>query len=114
MSDRFDKYRNLKNVPKEEALKRLGEAPDICPLLALKKCESYYFDEGIVYVSNPAYYAYTIPEWNEKDKDFTYYKIDMDNDCEVEKCCIELDEVLESGYSIDDINNIYDINLNLN
>jgi hypothetical protein len=54
--------------------------PDICPITGLHKCESYTFDEGEVYLSNPAYDAYTLPTYDREDLSFSRVRIDMDND----------------------------------
>lgn len=111
MSDKYSKFRNLASTSKEEALKLLDEAPDVCPLLGFKKCEGYYFNEGIVYLSNPSYCAYTIPEWNPNTRDFSYYEIDMENYCSVTKMYLELDELLEGEYTVEKLERLYGIKI---
>lgn len=54
--------------------------PNTCPITGLDKCTSYTFDEGEVYLSNPAYDAYTLPEYDREDLSFSRVRIDMDND----------------------------------
>lgn len=60
MSDKYDKFRWFKNKKEEECIKLIKEAPEVCPILGAIKCDSYWFEEGVVYVSQPAYYAFTI------------------------------------------------------
>ena len=111
MEDNFFKFRHLHDKSKEEIEKLMHEAPEICPLLGFYKCASYYFDEGIVYLSNPAYNAYTIPEWFEDSKEFIYTKIDMDDDFRREDSCIDLEELLENGWTIDELEKLYGIKI---
>jgi hypothetical protein len=40
MSDKFDEFRNFTNKKIEEAEVLMNEAPEICPILGLSKCES--------------------------------------------------------------------------
>ena len=58
----------------------INAAPDKCPITGLDKCTSYIFDEGVVYLSHPAYDAYTLPEYNRDDLSFSRSRIDMDDD----------------------------------
>ena len=111
MSDKFNRFRNLKNKSEEEIKILLDEAPDKCPLLGLDKCTEYYFDEGIVYVTSPAYDAYTIPEWIENSSEFIYTKIDMDDDFRREDFYIDLDSLLESGWTIDELEKLFEIRI---
>lgn len=111
MSDKFDKFRDFTNKTTEEAKVLMNEAPEICPILGLSKCESYYFDEGVVYLTNPAYDAYTIPEWLEDSKEFIYTKIDMDDDFRRDDVCVELDELLESGWTTEELEELYGIKI---
>jgi hypothetical protein len=47
-------------LPREEMLKLIKEAPSYCPITGLEKCDSYIIDGNVVYVTNPAYTAYTL------------------------------------------------------
>lgn len=108
---KYERFRNLEGLSYEEAFKRVKEAPNKCPILGWEKCDLYYFSEGVVYLSNPAFYAFTIPEWDEEDRSFSYYRIDMDNDFSIEEFTIELDEIIEDGWSIKELEELYEIKL---
>jgi hypothetical protein len=64
----------------EEAKKMIAEAPDECPITGLRKCESYLIDNQVVYLPNPAYDAYTLPQYDPESKSFLRTKYDMDDD----------------------------------
>lgn len=64
----------------EDVQAMIDAAPDNCPITGLDKCTSYTFDEGVVYLSSPAYDAYTLPEYERNDLSFSRIRIDMDND----------------------------------
>lgn len=70
--------------------------PDICPITGLHKCESYTFDEGEVYLSNPAYDAYTLPEYDRETLSFNRVRIDMDDDfTRWDECVCDLIDLLD-------------------
>ncbi|MBU5331695.1 hypothetical protein KQI61_05755 [Anaerocolumna aminovalerica] len=73
----------------EEMQKMINEVPEECLITGLRRCDSYIFDEGIVYLPEPAYDAYTLPEYDRKNKAFYRTKIDMDDDFrrEIEHLC---------------------------
>ena len=75
----IEMFNNAKS--KEEVfIEVLPEYPDIDPITGCYKCSSYYFEEGIVYVTDPAYDAYILTRYNSDEKDFWSLKFDMDND----------------------------------
>lgn len=111
MSDKFDKFRNFKNKSEEQCERLIKEAPEICPILGAIKCESYYFEEGVVYVSNPAYYAFTIPKYEEENKIFTYVSIDMDDEFSREDIFIELEDLIYAGWTIGELEKLYEIKI---
>lgn len=111
MSDKFDKFRNFKNNSEEQCKKLIKEAPEICPILGAVKCKDYYFEVGVVYVSNPAYYAFTIPQWEKDSKIFTYVSIDMDDDFSREAIFIDLEELLYAGWTIGELEQLYEIKI---
>lgn len=80
----------------EEVLKMNDEAPDYCPITGLSKCNSYLIDDNVVYLTNPAYTAYTLPEYDESEQSFYRTKYDLDEDIEVgcEFLC-ELDDLID-------------------
>jgi hypothetical protein len=63
----------------EEIQKMISAAPEFCPITGLERCDSYVFDEGVVYLPYPAYDAYTLPEYDPDSMCFTRVKIDMDD-----------------------------------
>jgi hypothetical protein len=111
MPDKFDRFRNLDDIKEKEIEQLIKEAPDICPILGFCKCDSYYFDEGIVYLSNPAYNAYSIPEWNKDERTFDFVDIDMDDEFRRTDVSIELDELLEEGWTIEELEKLYGIKI---
>ena len=73
-------FENAKSK-KEITEKVLPEYPEIAPITNCKKCTSYWFDIGIVYLTEPAYDAYTLSEYDYEDKCFYLTKIHMEDDC---------------------------------
>ena len=65
---------------KEEKFDILEEFPEKCLITGFRKCDSYYFEEGVVYLPQPPYDAYTLPEYDSEEKEFQCIKIDMDED----------------------------------
>lgn len=93
-----------------ERLKKLiDEVPDFCPITKLRKCEHYVIGDNVVYLTNPAYDAYTLPEYNSETKEFfrTHYDMDDDNKEEYEFLC-ELDD-LRNREDIQEIKKFYNI-----
>lgn len=72
-------FDNCKSVD-ELRTKVMPQYPDECLITGCRKCESYYFDEGIVFLPEPAYDAYTLPSYNSEEKCFECWKIDMDDE----------------------------------
>lgn len=70
----------LKEISSEEMKLMINNAPEECLITGLRRCDSYVFDEGVVYLSEPAYDGYTLPEYVSEDKAFYRTKIDMDDD----------------------------------
>ncbi|MFD2133317.1 hypothetical protein ACFSKI_19060 [Pseudogracilibacillus auburnensis] len=64
----------------DEFEKLLDKAPDSCLITGLKKCNSYGFDNQVVYLSEPAYDAYTLPWYVESERCFYRARFDMDDD----------------------------------
>ena len=63
-----------------EIRKIIDEAPDYCPITGLRKCESYTIDGNVVYLTSPAFDAYTLPEYDAETGEFHRIKYDMDDD----------------------------------
>jgi len=78
-----------------EQLKQIiDEAPEYCPITGLAKCESYTIEDNVVYLTNPAYDAYTLPSYDEGAKAFCRTKYDMDDDFSVtEEWLCDLDDL---------------------
>lgn len=89
---REDFYLMSKTI--EELRKMVKRSPDRCPITGLLKCESYTIGDNVVYLTRPAYDAYTLPEYNPEEKTFyrTHYDMDDDNREEIEFLC-ELDDL---------------------
>ena len=68
----------LKEISSEEMKLMINNAPKECLITGLRRCDSYVFDEGVVYLSEPAYDGYTLPEYVSEDKAF--YRTKMDDD----------------------------------
>lgn len=111
MSDKYKKFRHFKDKKEEEYIKLIEEAPEICPILGAIKCDNYWFEKGIVYVSQPAYYTFTIPEWDEEYQIFNYVSIDMEEDFIRENIFIDLEDLLEAGWTIEELEKLYDIKI---
>lgn len=77
------------NLEIEELKKMVDEAPDKCPITGLVKCESYTIGDNVVYLTNPAYDAYTLPVYDPDSQSFsrTHYDMDDDNREECEWLC---------------------------
>ena len=109
--DKYEKFRWFKDKKEEECKKLIEEAPEICPILGAIKCDSYWFEEGVVYVSQPAYYAFTIPEWDERNRIFNYISIDMDDGFTREDTFIDLEDLLDTGWTIKELEKLYNIKI---
>lgn len=84
-------------------------APERCPITGLRRCNSYMFEEGPVYLTEPAYDAYTLPEYDPDNKSFSRVKIDMDNDfMRVDEWLCDLDDLRERP-DFEDIKRFYGI-----
>ena len=71
---------DLENMSGTEMKKIIEEAPKKEPITGFVRCDSYMFHEGVVYLPNPAYDAYTLPTYDEEDESFNWTRIDMDDD----------------------------------
>lgn len=109
--DKYGIFRNFNNLGNDEAWRRVKEAQEECPILNLRKCNSYYFDEGVVYLSDNYIYAFTIPEWNEECREFSYIEINMDDEFTRNCVYMELDELLSDGWSIKELEKLYEIKI---
>lgn len=98
-----------KKLSAEEFKKLLDEAPDFCLITGLQKCDSYGFDNQVVYLTKPAYDAYTLPTYNKEEESFYRIRIDMDDDFrrEEEYLC-DLDD-LKNHPNLEKIKTFYEI-----
>jgi hypothetical protein len=64
----------------EEVKKLIDTAPEFCLITGMRKCTSYIIGDNVVYLPNPAYDAYTFPEYDEREEVFYHIKYDMDDD----------------------------------
>lgn len=71
---------DLENMTPDEMRKIIESVPKIEPITGLERCDSYMFEEGPVYLTNPAYDAYTVPVYDPEWKEFNWTRIDMDDD----------------------------------
>lgn len=104
----FDNAKS-KNEIKEKVMPKY---PEKCLITGYRKCESYYFGEGIVYLPEPAYDAYTLPEYVRQWKEFCSVKIDMDDEFSREyiTLCNLIDVVEWKRFSeISEIKEFYEI-----
>jgi hypothetical protein len=87
----------------------IKNAPDECPITGLRKCESYVIDDNVVYLTNPAYDAYTLPTYDEESKEFSRIHYDMDDDNREEvECLCDLDD-LRDREDFEEIKKFYNI-----
>jgi hypothetical protein len=86
----------MSEMKSEDVKGIIDAAPDKCPITGMRKCESYIIDGNVVYLPEPAYDAYTLPEYNPEAKEFhrTHYDMDDDNREDFEYLC-ELDDLRE-------------------
>lgn len=71
---------DIKETEKNKIEKIIEDAPDKCPITGLKKCKSYIFDDSAVYLSDPAYYAFTLPIYDAETGEFLRTRYDLDDD----------------------------------
>ncbi|QEH69936.1 hypothetical protein [Cellulosilyticum sp. WCF-2] len=71
---------DLESMSAAEMKKIIEEAPKVEPITGYVRCNAYMFHEGVVYLPNPAYDAYTLPTYDEEDGSFSWTRIDMDDD----------------------------------
>lgn len=64
----------------EELRKMIKESPEKCPITGLIRCDEYTIEGNVLYLSNPALDAYTLPEYDEEAQEFNRYRYDMDDD----------------------------------
>lgn len=99
----------MEEITVEQAKKMIEEAPDVCLITGLKKCESYVIGGNVVYLPNPAYDAYTLPTYSVEDKAFYRTRYDMDDDFRVEdEHLCDLEE-LENHPRLSEIKKFYNI-----
>lgn len=106
--DKYQRFRNLNMKLEIEKIK--DEAPEICPLINYTKHDEIKLNNSITYISNDKYNLCTIPEWNEKNKEFKYFLIGK-NDTSVREITLSLHDVLKSGISKEKIELLYNIKL---
>jgi hypothetical protein len=96
----------------EEMRQKVAVAPNTCPITGLRKCERYTINGNVVYLTEPAYDAYTLPEYDRESLSFIriHYDMDDDNREEVEGLC-DLDELVEHAPAekLEEIMKIYEI-----
>lgn len=100
---KFDKLKELVEMANfgeekyncSKIAKMIDDAPDECLITGLNKCESYIIGGNVVYLTNPAYDAYTLPDYDRDSLSFLRIKYDMDDDFreENEHLC-DLSEIL--------------------
>ncbi|QUH20369.1 hypothetical protein [Alkaliphilus sp. B6464] len=79
----------------KEVKKLIAEAPDERPINGLRKCTSYLIDGNVAYLTNPAYDAYTLPEYDAKTGEFYRIKYDMDDDFRMDdECLCNIDDLI--------------------
>ena len=71
---------DIKETEKNKIEKIIEDAPDKCLITGLKKCKSYIFDDSAVYLSDPAYYAFTLPIYDAETGEFLRTRYDLDDD----------------------------------
>lgn len=76
VTERYD----LEKMSSEEIKAVIAAAPEVEPITGMRRCDSYMFEEGPVYLPTPAYDAYTLPVYDPEWEEFNWTKIDMDND----------------------------------
>ena len=93
----------------EEIKKVVLAYPEKCLITGFKRCDNYYFEEGVVYLPSPAYDAYTLPEYDSAEKAFYSTVIDMDDDFRREKTLIADLENLIDKDNFQEIKEFYQI-----
>jgi len=103
------KVYDLKKMTGSEIKKVIESVPKIEPITGLERCDSYMFEEGPVYLTNPAYDAYTVPVYDPEWTEFLWTRIDMDDDFrkEEETLC-ELDD-LRDREDFEEIKKLYGV-----
>lgn len=111
MTDKYEKFRNFKNKSEEECAELIEEAPQLCPILNIKKSTANWFNE-VVYGKQPALQAFSIPKWDKKLQSFRYYCIhDMDGYIIKDCILINLKYLLDNGWTIEELEKLYDIKI---
>lgn len=101
----FDFYVEDKRVLKA----MMDEYPEYCPITGMERCDLYCFEEGVVYLTEPAYNAYTLPKYDSEWLEFRSIKIDMDDDYIRKDIIIaELWQLLDR-YDFEEIKEFYEI-----
>jgi hypothetical protein len=57
----------------------IEKSPERCPITGLRRCDLYTIADNVVYLTDPAYYAYTLPSYDEEEKTFYRTKYDLDD-----------------------------------
>lgn len=92
----------------EQIKEIIDNAPDECPITGLYKCESYVIDNNVVYLTNPAYDAYTLPEYDEDSQSFLRIHYDLDDNREENEWLCDLDD-LRDREDFEEIKKFYNI-----
>lgn len=92
-----------------EVAELIKQAPDVCPITGYKKCVMYIIGGNVVYLPNPAYYAYTYPEYDEETKSFSHTRYDMDDDNSEEYLHLCDLEDIQNHPKLDDIKRIFNL-----
>lgn len=93
----------------EDAKKLINNAPEMCLITGMYKCESYTIGNDVVYLPSPAYDAYTYPMYDEDEEAFSHTKYDMDNDFMEENMHLCDLEDLENHPRLEEIKKYYNI-----
>jgi hypothetical protein len=46
----------------------IEKSPERCPITGLRRCDLYTIADNVVYLTDPAYYAYTLPSTMKKKR----------------------------------------------
>ncbi len=103
------KWYELDKMSNDEMLAVIKAAPEVEPITGMRRCDSYMFNEGPVYLPEPAYDAYTLPVYDPEWKEFSWTKIDMDNDFEREDQTLCTLEDLKDRPDFEEIKKFYGV-----
>lgn len=110
---RNEKAIKIEYIAKADTLTELFKnAPQKCLLTNRERCDSYYYETlGVTYLSDPAYTAYSLPEFDRDDLSFSCRVFDMDEGTdEGWQTVCDLSDLIDMNHSrLDDIIAYYQI-----